>query len=123
MSFIQESQRYCNYSKEKFGQSVTFCIPHWAPSLKEGEPDSSYKYTPREELFLSSLSNCEQNYFTLIKEGCKAEDAREVLPNATKTEIIVTGNISDWKHFLNLRLPKSAHPEIRILATEIQKLI
>lgn len=122
-SHIQESQRYCNYSKDKFDNSVKFCIPHWATSIKEGNPNRGIKHTEAEELLIESLQEAENKYFKLIDSGLKAEDARGVLPNDTKTEIIVTGNIKWWNHFLDLRLPNSAHPEIRKIAKKIKEML
>lgn len=120
MSFIQESQRYCNYSKDKFVNTITFCIPHWCKSIKEGGASVGHSYTKKEELFIDALTVAEQAYFKLLEEGEKPEDARDILPNATKTEIIVTGYRDGWKHFLELRTPNSAHPEIRKLAQQIR---
>jgi thymidylate synthase (FAD) len=122
MSVIMESQRYCNYSKGKFNSTITYCIPHWCKSIKEGTAAVGFKYIPKEDILISALQNAEETYFKLLEIGEKAEDARDVLPNATKTEIIVTGNVNQWEHFLSLRTPNSAHPEIRALAKQIKLL-
>lgn len=104
-SFAQESQRYCNYSRDKFNNEITFIKPHW---YSKGSA-ASYE-------FESSLKSAEQMYFRLLGDGLKAQDAREVLPNATKTEIVVKANLREWRHFLKLRCDKSAHPDMRKLA-------
>lgn len=113
MSFAQESTRYCNYSKSKFGQELTFIEPAW-------EFPSSNIVNTRER-FEAMLEEAEANYMELITLGFKPQEARAVLPNALKTEIVVTGFIDDWKHFFELRCDNAAHPDIRKLALDLQK--
>ena len=113
MSFAQESTRYCNYSKNKFGQELTFIEPAW-------EFPSSNIVNTRER-FETMLEEAEANYMELITLGFKPQEARAVLPNALKTEIVVTGFIDDWKHFFELRCDNAAHPDIRKLALDLQK--
>ena len=113
MSFAQESTRYCNYSKNKFGQELTFIEPAW-------EFPSSNIINTRER-FEAMLEEAEANYMELITLGFKPQEARAVLPNALKTEIVVTGFIDDWKHFFELRCDNAAHPDIRKLALDLQK--
>lgn len=110
MSFAQESQRYIGYDKEKFGSEVTFIKPHWY--------DEEF---PTCLTWVESLKDAEQKYMDLREDGLKAQDARGVLPNATKTEIVVTGFESDWEHFFELRTAGAAHPDIRKLALELQE--
>ena len=105
-SFAQESQRYCNYSKGKYGMEVTFIKPQYFNDI------------PR---FEESLIQSENNYFYLMGIGALPQEAREVLPNATKTEVIMTGYIDDWKEFFKLRTSKRAHPEMRRLIIPLQK--
>ena len=112
MSFAQESTRYCNYSKDKFGQELTFIKPSW-------EFPSSNIVNTRER-FEAMLKEAEANYMELITLGFKPQEARAVLPNALKTEIVVTGFIDDWKHFFELRCSNAAHPDIRKLALDLQ---
>lgn len=113
MSFAQESQRYVGYDKEKFGSEVTFIKPHWY--------DEEF---PACLTWIESLKESEKKYLELREAGLKPQDARGVLPNATKTEIVVTGFESDWEHFFELRTAKSAHPDCVKLAVELkQKLI
>ena len=113
MSYAQESTRYCNYSKDKFGQELTFIEPAW-------EFPSSNIVNTRER-FEAMLEEAEANYMELITLGFKPQEARAILPNALKTEIVVTGFIDDWKHFFKLRCDNAAHPDIRKLALDLQK--
>ena len=113
MSFAQESTRYCNYSKDKFGQELTFIEPSW-------EFPSSDIINIKER-FEAILGEAEANYMELITLGFKPQEARAVLPNALKTEIVVTAFIEDWKHFFELRCDSAAHPDIRKLALDLQK--
>lgn len=112
MSFTQESQRFCNYSKDKFNNEVTFVKPHW---FNEKFPASL--------IWIEAMKDAEKRYFELIEMGLKPQDARGVLPNETKTEIVVTGFESDWEHFFSLRSPKygaqGPHPNIAKLADEL----
>ena len=110
MSFAQESQRYVGYDKEKFGGEVTFIKPHWY--------DEKF---PACITWIESLKESEKKYLELREVGLKPQDARGVLPNATKTEIVVTGFESDWDHFFELRTAGAAHPDMRKLALELQE--
>ncbi len=113
MSFAQESTRYCNYSKDKFGHELVFIEPSW-------EFPTSDTVNVRER-FEAMLNEAEANYMELIALGCKPQEARSVLLSSIKTEIIVTGFIDDWKHFFELRCDSAAHPDIRKLALDLQK--
>ena len=112
MSFAMESQRYVAYDKDKHGGEVTFVKPHW---YNEEFPACL--------IWIESLKESEKKYLELREAGLKPQDARGVLPNATKTEIVVTGFESDWEHFFSLRSPKAgaqgAHPDITKLADEL----
>ena len=112
MSFAQESTRYCNYSKSKFNNELTFIERAW-------EFPSSNIVNTRER-FEAMLNEAEANYMELITLGFKPQEARAILPNALKTEIVVTGFIDDWKHFFELRCDGAAHPDIRKLALDLQ---
>lgn len=107
-SFAQESTRYCNYSKDKFNNEITYIMPCWLP-----DGDLS---VPAEECFKYALIKAEQAYFQLLKEGWTPQQARAVLPNAIKAELVMTGFVSDWKHFFFLRDAAAAHPQARELA-------
>lgn len=109
MSFAQESTRYCNYSKDKFGNEITFISPCWLPDVKA------------KECFEYILQKTEQSYFHLLQEGWLPQQARAVLPNSLKTELVMTGFIEDWKHFFFLRDAAPAHPQARELAEPLHK--
>mgnify|MGYP000327941480 CR=1 FL=1 len=141
-SFAQESTRYCNYSKDKFDNEITFIIPSWL-NIPEGiaywhdglgyrvgaDPnntdfDASLGYINKSsnyDSFLYALENAEKSYFRLLKEEWKPQQARQVLPNALKTELVMTGFISDWKHFFSLRDATSAHPQAQELAKPLHE--
>ena len=101
-SYSQESTRYCNYSQDKFGNELTFIKPcFW------NEDDAQYK------LWLDTMQYIEEMYNKLIASGAKPEEARSILPNSLKTEIVVTMNLREWRHFFKLRTDPAAHPQIR----------
>ena len=109
-SFAQESTRYCNYSKDKFGKELTFIKPSW---WKEEDNEVA-------TLYIQPWRNIENCYLTLIENGIKPQDARAILPNALKTEVVMTGFESDWDHFFELRCAKAAHPDMQKLANELK---
>lgn len=111
-SYSQESTRYCNYCNDKFGNELTFIDPCFFNS--ESEEDKKNK-----EIWLKSMQFIEEQYNMLIENGAKPEEARAILPNSLKTEIVVTMNLRAWRHFLKLRTDKSAHPQIREIANMI----
>ena len=127
-SFAQESTRYCNYSKEKFGKELTFIIPSWLP-LEEGNittdaygcPIVGLKGNEKAYFLASSLGAAERAYTRLLNIGCTPQQARQVLPNALKTEINMCGFISDWKHFFDLRDDSHAHPDMQALAKPLHQ--
>ena len=103
-SYSQESTRYCNYSKEKFGQEITVIEPYFF--VGKGT------YLDWED----SCANSEILYMQLLEDGATAQEARSVLPNSLKTEIVVTFNMREWRHFFKLRCSAKAHPQIRQIA-------
>lgn len=111
-SYSQESTRYCNYCNDKFGQEITFIEPCFFNS--DTEQDKKNK-----QIWLDSMQQIENNYNALIKNGAKPEEARAILPNSLKTEIVVTMNLRAWRHFFKLRTDKAAHPQIREIASMI----
>ena len=126
-SFAQESTRYCNYSKDKFNNEVAFILPCWVTDIhSENSYDmeilNNYPLAETENMspesieFIRSLVYSESSYFTLLEAGWKPQQARTVLPNALKTELVMTGFASDWKHFFELRDDNSAHPQAQELA-------
>ena len=107
-SYSQESTRYCNYSKDKFGKEITFIKPcFW------DEESEQYK------IWLDSMIGAEQAYMSLIDMGTPPEQARSILPNSLKTEIIVTMNLREWRHFFKLRTSKRAHPQMREISVPL----
>lgn len=138
-SFAQESTRYCGYSKDKFGNDITYIIPSWLdlPEGKYSDWDNDWcdvselklLYPEVDNLsdpancFLQSIKNAEYYYFMLINRGWKPQQARQVLPNATKTELVMTGFESDWEHFLSLRTSKNAHPDAQLLSLKLKELL
>jgi len=111
-SYSQESSRYCNYSGDKFGNELTFIKPcFWH------EDDENYL------LWKKTLEIIEQNYMALIKNGAKPQEARSILPNSLKTEIFMTANLREWRHFIKLRTSPRAHPQMREVALKIYKIL
>ena len=151
MSFLMESQRYCMYSKERMGGEITYIVPEWIKTriyeyAESVEPMTGYarKYILDEPtipdiirihmLALDMATNCwweslkkaESDYMYLLTDECglKAEEARGVLPNDCKTELVMTGFISDYKHFFDLRSKGTTgkpHPDIKVLADDLHK--
>ena len=118
-SFSAESTRYCNYSKNKFGNELTFIQPCWLDDEKlklYGPYHTVIRDKSPESIFIANLNNAERDYLDLIELGWKPQQARTVLPNALKTELVMTGFASDWKHFFELRDDNSAHPQAQELA-------
>ena len=119
MSLAQESTRYCNYSKDKFGNELTFIQPCWLNDERlklYGPYHTVIRDKSPESIFIANLNNAERDYLDLIRLGWKPQQARAVLPNACKTELVMTGFVEDWKHFFFLRCPVNAHPQARELA-------
>ena len=133
-SFAVESTRYCNYSKNKFNNEITFIQPYWFTHdctkkylnklnvLKYTPKDN---YTPEENLFLTHLLDVEEKYMELINLGLKAQEAREILPLATKCDMVMTGFVSDWEHLCRLRSSFAEtgqpHPDMKALVDPLLK--
>lgn len=109
-SYTQESTRYVNYSKEKFGNELTFIEPYYFG--QNWEVDETWK---------SFMQKAEDAYMLMLRLGMPPEAARGLLPNDIKTEIVMTANPREWRHFLKLRGSKAAHPDIRFLARDLCK--
>lgn len=126
-SFAQESTRYCNYSKDKFGNEITFIKPCFLDDSKlalYGPYHTVIRDKSPESIFIASLNNAEKDYIDLIDLGWKPQEARAVLPNALKTELVVTGFASDWNHFFDLRAKGTTgapHPQAKELAEPLMK--
>jgi thymidylate synthase (FAD) len=147
-SFAQESTRYCNYSSNRFGNELTFIIPSWIDKTDldlrnrmceddwgklfaeyyydltdKGKEEFLLSEYPRDvQNFLWGLFVSEQLYLTLLKQEWKPQQARAILPNSLKTELVMTAFISDWKHFFDLRYfgkTGKPHPDAKKLAEEL----
>ena len=109
-SYSQESTRYCNYTQDKFSNEITVISPSF------WEKDSKiYK------IWEEGMKACEEAYFALIDAGAKPQEARTVLPNSLKTEIVMTMNFREWRHFFKLRCSSAAHPQMQQVANMIFK--
>jgi thymidylate synthase (FAD) len=137
MSFIQESQRYCNYSNGKHGDEITCIIPSWFPentteiSLKKMIEDIEFLHKIEDDelrtkmsWFTSAIMNANLCYDDMINSGCTAQQARDVLPNATKTTLVITAFESDWREWFAQRLfgkTGTPHPDMLVLANLIKQ--
>lgn len=122
LSHLAESTRYCNYSKNKFNNVVTFVIPNWCKSLVEGsiQEYSPFEINTDEAIFMNSIQNAQNSYLSLLKEGWTPQQAREVLPLSVKSELISCGFGSAWCNFFYRRCAKDAHPMAREIAIPLQ---
>lgn len=107
-AYCQESTRYCNYSRDGFGNEITVIRPCY---LTEG--------TAAYDAWLRACQTAEESYFAMLREGCTPQEARAVLPNSLKTELVMTADMREWRHFLRLRCSAAAHPQMR----EVAKLV
>lgn len=107
-SYSQESTRYCNYSKS---DSITIIEPFGM--------DGSAKW----EAWNDSCLEAEKAYLFMIANGATPQQARAVLPNSLKTELIMTANLREWRHFLKLRTSKAAHPDMRVVAIKLLHMV
>lgn len=114
-SYSQESTRYCNYGHS---EGITVIWPWYLGEFNPNLDDISAK-TDKEGLWIEAMQDVERTYMSLLGAGCKPEEARGVLPNDLKTEIVVTMNIVALRHFFELRCTNAAHPQIKALAGEL----
>ena len=118
LSHLAESSRYCSYDKNRFGNELTFIIPNWV--------NTNYSNKEQERPSVSSMEwstailDAEASYMNLIKMGCTAQEAREVLPLAVKSELISCGFEDAWSNFFYRRCAKDAHPMAREIATKVR---
>ena len=108
VGYTQESTRYCNYSKDEFRQEIAVVRPWWWN--KEGA------WPTQRSLWTAAMKEAEKSYFLMLQFGASPQAARDVLPQATKTEIYTTMNLRAWRHFFELRTAKAAHPDMRAIA-------
>ena len=104
-SYCQESTRYCNYSKDGFGGEITVIWPYF---LAKGSTAMQH--------WAWACRQAEASYFNMLTFGCTPQEARSVLPNSLKTEVVMTANLREWRHFFKLRTAPAAHPQMRELA-------
>ena len=109
-SYSQESTRYCNYSKEKFGNEIQVIEP---PGMTDGERTG----------WRSACEYAEKMYMLLLVQGMSPQIARSILPTCLKTEMVMTTNFREWKHFIKLRTDPAAHPQMREVAFMIKELL
>lgn len=109
-SYSQESTRYCNYTGDKFGNELSFIKPlFWEDN------------SPQMKIWKASMQTVEDNYNKLIKMGASPQEARSILPNSLKTEVVITMNLREWRHFFKLRTSVKAHPQMRELTIMMLK--
>ena len=121
-SVSEQSTRYCNYSKDKFGVEITYVIPSWATNLSPEYNDIECSGIDHNELvLLDSLNQGERHYMVMMRTGAKPQEARDVLPLATATTVMYTGFLSDWEHFFELRTSAGAHPDARAIAIPLKE--
>lgn len=113
-SYCQESTRYCSYNKDKFDNEITVIEPFFYANCIGEKPWLYYHWE-------QSCKQAEEAYMRLLREGSTPQEARSVLPNSLKTEILMTANIREWRHFLKLRTSSAAHPQIREVAVPLLK--
>lgn len=123
LSHLAESTRYCNYSKDKFNNEVTFVIPSWCNSLIEGSKQeySPFEINGDEVEFMNALQNAQNSYLSLLKIGWTPQQARSVLPLGVKSELISCGFGGAWKNFFYRRDARDAHPMAREIAEPMHK--
>lgn len=128
LSHLAESTRYCNYSKDKFNNEITFVIPDWVYSIKEGTYTKDYEFSPMwghdnwmDSEWFYAMCEAEKTYLTMIREYLTPQQAREVLPLSVKSELISCGFKEAWENFFYRRCAKDAHPMAREIAIPLQE--
>lgn len=124
VAYSQESTRYCRYEGH-----VQFIIPPWV-DIDPGEYESSivkwgigWMCDDPDRCWMSAMSDAELHYHKLLKQGWTPQQARSVLPNSLKTEIVATANIREWRHILRLRCSKAAHPQMREVMLLLREML
>jgi thymidylate synthase (FAD) len=120
-SYAQESTRYCNYSNEKFGNEITVILPFWFADIHENGFEFGDRLGQQYSDWERAMESCEKYYFEMLKDGATPQEARSVLPNSLKTEIVVTMNLREWRHFFKLRTSKAAHPQMQEIIRPLLK--
>jgi len=104
-SYSQESTRYCNYSQNKFGHEITVIAPCFWKSVSD---EDKQKY----DIWKKAMEEAERAYLKLLELGASPQEARSVLPNSLKTELVMTMNLREWRHFFKLRTQAASHPQM-----------
>lgn len=121
---------YCNYSKDKFGNEITFIMPSWIDKYSRDKLDESgHREDGTSDMFIADeleaeFRSVEARYFAMLIAGCTPQEARQVLPNALKTELVMTGFVQDWQHFFDLRARGTTgapHPDAKALAEPLMQ--
>jgi thymidylate synthase (FAD) len=112
-AYSQESTRYCNYSKDKHGSQITCIEPVWFSTCG----------SVRQHLWCTAMRNAEISYMEDLRLGATPQEARGILPNSLKTEIVMTANFREWRHVFDLRTSKAAHPQMRDLMLRASSLL
>lgn len=127
LSHLAESTRYCAYNKDKFNNEVTFIIPNWVDSIKEGTYTKDHEFPPMwgydnwmDSEWFYAMCRAEETYLTMVREYLVPQQAREVLPLSVKSELISCGFGSAWDNFFYRRCAKDAHPMAREIAIPLQ---
>lgn len=113
-SYSQESTRYCNYGSNKFGGEITVIEPYFWNTNNSQD-------IAKHKIWSTAMRATEQAYLELIELGASPQEARSVLPNSLKTEIVMTANLREWRHFFRLRCSPKAHPQMREIAVPLLK--
>ncbi len=117
-SYSQESTRYCNYSKDKFQNQISVIDLSTGFSYDLDNLADSKKY----QIWRDAMEASERYYFQMLEAGASPQEARSVLPNSLKTELVMTMNLREWRHFFRLRIDGGAHPQMRELAILILEI-
>lgn len=117
-SYSQESTRYCNYSNEKFGNQISVIDIATGFSYDLNQEKDKMKY----RIWNEAMEYAEKKYFEMLEAGATPQEARSILPNSLKTEIVMTMNLREWRHFIRLRMAAGAHPQMREVTTVIYEL-
>ena len=116
-SYSQESTRYCNYTIDKFSNQIS-CIDLATGFHYDLNNEADRK---KWEIWQSAMESAEKHYFALVEAGAKPDEARSVLPNSLKTEIVMTMDLREWRHFIRLRGSRAAHPQIAEITAQIRE--
>lgn len=116
-SYSQESTRYCNYTDDKFDNQITYIDPVFWPDRGPGGADAE-----KFDIWMETMAYLEKQYQRLIDKGATAQEARDILPNSLKTDIVMTANMREWRHFFGMRCAPGAHPQMRNIATQALKM-